>query len=81
MTRSFQLGVTDSQMTGTAGLGHGQNDPRAGVLQHILKYIETKVPTTFVLENVGGLRSRKHRHPDSTYVHLESYRCSARHLI
>ena len=70
MTRSFQLGVTDSQMTGAAGLGHGQNDPRAGVLQHILKYIETKVPTTFILENVGGLRGRKHRHPDSFRILL-----------
>ena len=70
MTQSFQLGVTDSQMTGTAGLGHGQNDPRAGVLQHILKYIETKVPTTFVLENVGGLRGRKHRYPDSFRILL-----------
>lgn len=37
-------------------------------LKHVLKYIETEAPTTFVLENVPGLRSRKHRLPDLPYV-------------
>lgn len=51
---------------GSAGKNKGAADKRAGTLEPILQYLEDKTPTTFVLENVAGLTSKKHRH----WVHL-----------
>ena len=64
-SQSYQ---SSSLTRGTAGKQRGQDDHRSGVLKHVLKYIETKAPTTFVLENVPGLRGRKHRLPDLPFI-------------
>ena len=50
---------------GACGNRHGGGqDPRAAVLKDILGYISSRQPKTFVLENVPGIKSKKHRTSD-----------------
>ena len=49
---------------GSCGRHGGGKDPRAAVLKDILGYISSRQPKTFVLENVPGIKSKKHRTSD-----------------
>ncbi len=42
-----------------AGKRRGCKDPRGKIFPHILKYLQKKQPTTFLLENVMGLTNKK----------------------
>lgn len=44
-----------------AGVHGGTSDPRGLIIVHILRFIQKHTPRTFLLENVKGLVSKKHR--------------------
>ena len=45
----------------TAGTHGGTSDPRGLIIVHIIRFITKNTPRTFLLENVKGLVSKKHR--------------------
>ena len=49
------------QQFSAAGVHGGTSDPRGLIIVHILRFIQEHTPRTFLLENVKGLVSKKHR--------------------
>jgi DNA (cytosine-5)-methyltransferase 1 len=56
-----------------AGVHGGTSDPRGLIIVHIIRFIQKNNPKTFLLENVKGLVSKKHRETFLTIMRRRSH--------